>query len=191
MIYVPKVVSKIVAEVGKLCLRQDAKAKGWETLRTFRQNNTRWFLVLYTKILYITVWWTSWDSNFFRKHGESMVKHTVPTPATGMPCAPIQGCTQSCNGAQCHKLLQPTTTLSTPPKRKMEIMKLKIMENGFLELLFRKQLSGSKVGFFQARMSGETDSFCQDYWVECIIQWITRWRRRMPAYQSNITRHQS
>ena len=81
--------------------------------------------------------------------------------------------------------------LAPPQKGRWKIMKLKIMENGFLELLFRKQLSGSKVGFFQARMSGETDSFCQDYWVECIIQWITRWRRRMPAYQSNITRHQS
>ena len=32
VIYVPKVVSKIVAEVGKLCLRQDAKAEGAERL---------------------------------------------------------------------------------------------------------------------------------------------------------------
>ena len=49
-------------------------------------------------------------------------------------------------------------------------MKLKIMESVFLELLFRKQLSESKFGCFQARMSVETDSFCQDYWVECISE---------------------
>lgn len=103
-------------------------------------------------------------------YGESMVKHIWYLPRR-------LGCPVHQSKAAHSPVTVPSVTsccsqlpLSTPPKRKMEIMKLKIMENGFLELLFRKQLSGSKLGFFQARMSVETDSFCQDYWVECIIQ---------------------
>ncbi len=92
-----------------------------------------------------------------------------------------QGCTQSCNGAQCHKgkLLQPTSTTHQ-----------KEDGNDGSWKSFRKQLLGSKLGFFQARMSVSTESFCRYYSVECISQWISTWRSRMPVYQNNITRHQ-
>ena len=60
-------------EVGKLCLRQDAKAQGWETLRSSTQDCFLWYIY---KILYTSPYGEHLETVFFQ-HGEL---------ATGMPC---------------------------------------------------------------------------------------------------------